>query len=87
MLMNLLGRLCGRPLTKQERLERLQQSLITTIRQGRDEDDATAVALAIRADAILKQDLPFDLRCQQLHDVVVTHAAQKLLTRLESYHH
>lgn len=87
MLKNLLGRLRHRPLTKQERLERLQVSLVETIRKGRDEDDATAVALAIQADAILKQPIPFDARCQQLHDVVISHAAQKLLTRLESYHH
>ena len=87
MWKNLMDRFRHRPLNKQERLERLQQTLITTIRKGRDEDDASAVALAIRADALLRQDKPFDERCQQVHDAVVVHAAQKLQTRLESYHH
>lgn len=76
-----------RPLTKEERLERLQQKLVLHIRKGRDEDDANAVALALRADAILQQPKPFDERCQQVHDVLIDHLAQKLVTRLHSYSH
>jgi len=86
LLLKRLG-LRSQPLNQEERLRHLQRSLIGYVRHGRDEDDASAVALAIRADALLKQDKPFEVRCQEVHDAVIAHSAQKLLNRLDSYSH
>jgi hypothetical protein len=75
-------------LNRQERLSLLQTNVIKAVRAGRDDLDGSTVEFAIRADALLQQtDKPFEHRCGDLHDALLDHLNQRLITRLDTYHH
>jgi len=58
----------------------LQSTLLRHFRAVRDRDDASTIALAIRADAILSQsNQSFDERARQVDGAILEHLTNQLI--------